>query len=560
MKKVVCLILSFVLGCSLMACNPKEDPFVNPGDNLGGGGIVDEKPSITESEEVNDAEDSIGDITSGENVPADAIRLDEDLIITQAGNYYVEGEISGKIEISTSDVSLYLVNAHLTNKKKVIESTADLTITLIGENSITNTNADGSNAIDIQGTLKINGEGSLDVVSTKNGIKALNILIKDAKINIISVNDGLHAEVDAYDKADVQPTPSYADGGYVYLDNAKLNITSDADGIQADTYFYAVGQNEVNIISNGGAPTTITTASSDAASGKGIKVGAIDWGVDGEDLKWDKYLIYIEDGKFIINANDDGIHSNSQVIIAGGIIEITSGDDGIHGDELLQITNGTITINNAYEGLEAAKIEISGGIISVTSSEDGINAADGTGSMPGHANSNCHIIISGGKVSVNCIGNEGDGIDSNGTMLISGGEVYVLSSKNNADSALDSDGGILVNGGIVFAAGSLGMVETPATNSNQNVVSFATKTAITAGTVIYLCDSNDNVLVEYTVLRNCQSIIMSAPGLVVGETYKIYGGNEELETFTISSTITSIGSTNVGGPGGRPGGGPRPGW
>ena len=68
---------------------------------------------------------------------------------------------------------------------------------------------------------------------------------------------------------------------------------------------------------------------------------------------------------------------------------------------------------------------------------------------------------------MNCIGSEGDGVDSNGTILISGGELYIAGSGNSADAALDADGGILINGGYVFAAGSLGMVETPASNSSQ---------------------------------------------------------------------------------------------
>lgn len=82
---------------------------------------------------------------------------------------------------------------------------------------------------------------------------------------------------------------------------------------------------------------------------------------------------------------------------------------------------------------------------------------------------------------MNCIGSEGDGVDSNGTILISGGELYIAGSGNSTDAALDADGGILINGGYVFAAGSLGMVETPASNSSQYCVSFARNTSISAG-------------------------------------------------------------------------------
>ena len=170
---------------------------------------------------------------------------------------------------------------------------------------------------------------------------------------------------------------------------------------------------------------------------------------------------------------------------------LSSGDDAVHSDNLLQITGGSIAIDKCYEGVESAKVEISGGTIEIESYEDGINAADGTQNRVGVSNDNCHIIISGGYISVNCIGSEGDGVDSNGTILISGGELYIAGSGNSADAALDADGGILINGGYVFAAGSLGMVETPASNSSQYCVSFARNTSISAGTTLYLCDSEE---------------------------------------------------------------------
>ena len=124
-------------------------------------------------------------------------------------------------------------------------------------------------------------------------------------------------------------------------------------------------------------------------------------------------------------------------------------------------------------------------------------------------------------------------------------------SSNSADAALDADGGILVNGGYVFAVGALGMVETPATNSAQYCVSFATSQQIAAGTALYLCDSDGEILMYFHAPRACQSVILSCPELENGETYSIYGGDSQLTTFTVSSTITTIGSSSsIGNPGG----------
>lgn len=570
-KFIPFIVAAALAGCLFVGCDSSSDisggtdssssdmSFTNPGDYLGGGGEVTETPSSTDSSTVEEAADSVSDLPEvDESIPDDATQITGKTTISEAGNYYVTGEVEGKITIECEDVTLYLSNAQLTNEKKVIESDYGLTIVLIGTNTVTNVNDSGneSNAIDCAGDLTIMGDGSLSVSSTKNAVKGNSIIISGATVTIDSQKDGLHAEVDAYDDAEEEPTPSYDDGGYVYIDNANVTIVSADDGIQADTFVYITGEDTViNITAGGGAPDTVTEASSDAASGKGIKAGQIDWGDAEEDLEWDGYLVAIDGGVITVNSNDDALHSNGELIIEGGTITLSSGDDAIHSDDLLQISGGDIVIDCCYEGIESAKVEISGGNIEVTAYEDGINAADGTQNAVGVSNSNCHIIITGGYISVNCIGTEGDGIDSNGTILISGGQLYIAGSSNSSDSALDADGGIVINGGYVFAVGALGMVETPASNSAQCSVSFARSSSISAGTTLYLCDSDGNIIMYFVTPRSCQSVILSCPELEVGKSYSIYGGDSLLSTFTVTSTITSVGSTSsITNPGGTPGG------
>ncbi len=525
-----------------------------------GGSSSASTPETTTSDSADSAEEAVGTVDEGsDSVPENATKISGDYTIEDAGDYYVTGESDGKITVECEGVTLYIVNATVTNKKKVIESNYSLTITLIGENSVTNTNTDGSNAIDCAGDLIINGSGSLTLSSTKNGIKGNSIIVVGATLKIKAEKDGLHAEVDEYDEATEEPTPSYSDGGYVYIDGATVEIESADDGIQADTFVYITGESDIDITAGGGAPDEVTETSSDNASGKGIKVGQIDWGKDETDLEWDGYLVYIESGKITVNANDDALHSNGEMQITGGTISLKSGDDAMHADNLMQISGDStsIDIDKCYEGIEAAKIEIADGTIEIETYEDGINAADGTTTAAGRANSNCHIIISGGYVSVNCIGSEGDGIDSNGSMLISGGELYIAGSSNSSDSALDADGDIVIDGGYVFAVGALGMVETPSTSSAQYCVSFSLKSqSITKDTTLYLCDSDGNVIMYFVTPRNCQSVIISCPELKKGESYSIYGGDSLLTTFTVNSTITTVGSSNtISNPSGTPGGG-----
>lgn len=518
--------------------------------------IPTESSYTSDADKIVAAQSEIKGVTS---VPDSAVELNEDednLEITSSGEYYVTGTLKDKIEVTCEGVTLYLVDADITNNKKVIDSTCDLTITLMGENTIENSNEDGSNAIDCEGDLIINGNGSLDIYATKNGIKANSITVVDASLTIKSEKDGIHAEVEDYDGAETEPEPSYDDGGYVYIEDANVDIDAEDDGIQADTFVYIVS-GTINITAGGGAPDTVTVTSSDNASGKGIKAGLIDWGNNGTDLEWDGYLVYISGGTITIDSNDDALHSNYEMIVTGGEISLSSGDDAMHADELLQIKDADIDVYKCYEGIEAAKVEILGGTIEIETYEDGINAADGTSTSNTLAsyNANCHIIIAGGYVSVNCIGSEGDAIDSNGSLRIYGGELYIAGSSNSADNALDADGDILINGGYVFAAGSQGMLDTPSSSSTQYCVSYTSGSGISAGTTLYLCDSDGNIIMYYTAPRACASFIISCPEFERGKTYSLYAGSTLLTSFTISSTITTvISNSSISNPSGTPGG------
>ncbi len=137
-------------------------------------------------------------------------------------------------------------------------------------------------------------------------------------------------------------------------------------------------------------------------------------------------------------------------------------------------------------------------------------------------------------------------------------EGIALDGKTNqgANAALDADRGIVIDGGYLFAVGPIGMVETPATNSKQNVLSYAQNQAIAANTVLSLTDEEGTPIFSVTVKKNCQSVIVSCPELALGKPFKLYGGDTELCAFTVSSVITSVGSQgNMGNPGGMPPGG-----
>ena len=76
--------------------------------------------------------------------------------------------------------------------------------------------------------------------------------------------------------------------------------------------------------------------------------------------------------------------------------------------------------------------------------------------------------IYGGKIHIDA--ETGDGIDSNGTLTISGGTVEVFSTSAGDNSPLDSDGALTVTGGTVLAVGNSGTAQTPESGLQNYIV------------------------------------------------------------------------------------------
>lgn len=170
----------------------------------------------------------------------------------------------------------------------------------------------------------------------------------------------------------------------------------------------------------------------------------------------------------ITTAVNDGINAEQKLDILSGNITVNAADDGIHCDRTLNIgaagTDGpVINIAKSYEGLEGADLTIYSGNVTVHAEDDGLNAANSDlGNYP------FTLTIAGGTVYIDTA--TGDGIDSNGTLTISGGNVQVYGTSNGDNAPLDSDGAFTITGGTVFAVGAGNMAQEP--SEKQAFVSF----------------------------------------------------------------------------------------
>ena len=187
------------------------------------------------------------------------------------------------------------------------------------------------------------------------------------------------------------------------------------------------------------------------ANGKnGIKSGAT---TDTEGEAWLK----VSGVTLEIDAGvNDGINAEQLLEIAGGMVTVSAADDGIHCDRVLRIgasgTEGpTVTVEKCCEGLEAAELYIASGTVVIHAEDDCLNAANSD--LTGY---DFVLDISGGTLVMDTT--SGDGVDSNGTLTISGGSVTVWTGNAADNQPLDADGTISITGGTVLAAGgSAGM-------------------------------------------------------------------------------------------------------
>lgn len=263
-----------------------------------------------------------------------------------------------------------------------------------------------------------------------------------------------------------------------------------------------------------------------------VKSGTLSITAGGKGLVG-KDAVTMEGGSLCIDAEDDAIHSNDEILMQDGEVIISTGDDGMHADNTLRIEGGTIEMDACYEGLEALSVQILGGKITIHASDDGINAAGGNdasnskgrfGGDPFQVEEGAEVCIAGGDLLIIA---EGDGIDSNGSISMSGGTVYISGPVNTANGALDCASTAEISGGIIVAAGDAGMAEGFDSSSAQVSILYSFPAHYPAGTEVTLESESGDVLASYTPEKSFSSVAVSAPGLKSSGTYRLVVGEDE---------------------------------
>lgn len=466
--------------------------------------------------------------------------------------------------------------------------------------------------------LTINGSGLLDVSGNyRHGVFSKdNLVVYGGSINVSAVEDGLNGKDSVKIGAGDISIDSGADGvksskstnpekGFVYVSGGSLSIDAEDDGIQAKTYLCIAGGS----IEIDAADDTLHSDLEGALNGGSASVRS------GDDAFHCETKLEVNDGSFVAETCSEGYEAE-QVVVNGGDTNICALDDAMNAsaadlsDDSESSDADTSTIASSGEpGANAAQLDGSIGVPDASSanadsngqqntapqgagqqdgatppelpSDDGAQggqageapsdlgqapdvqgrmerggqAPGGQGGAPGASDSNCLIQINGGKVVLD---SQGDGVDSNGNVEITGGTLLVNGPSSDGDGAFDYDGEATISGGTVLMAGAVGMAQ----SFTSGMQAFALVQASgSAGSVIEATDADGNVIATLTATKAFGCVFVSGAGVSDGDTITVsVDGAATMATASMTGTsgIPTGGPGGMGGMGGGSATGNRP--
>jgi hypothetical protein len=459
--------------------------------------------------------------------------------LTINGNYANGVSTKDKLVVKNLTLNVNSVGNCLKGKDLVTIESGTLTLVSTTADGVRGTKSD-----DDGNSIIING-GTISITAKDNGLfaKTGNVVVNGGDLTINT--DTTSADTSTYNYDGI-----HTKAGSISLNGGSVTITAYCDGVQSATDL-SVGAAKLNITTTG---TTTTTSSN---NGRPMwQESSSDSGASSKGLKAESTIEIADGADITVTSTDDSIHSNDTIEINGGTMVLSSGDDGVHADTKLTVNGGSVDVTKSYEGLEAASIYINDGNISVKSSDDSINAAggnDSSGNFGMSSSSTGYMEFNGGYVYCENT-DDGDGIDSNGSIVINGGTLLINGTSQSDNAPIDYGDGssdyLAYNGGIVVAVGSSGMAVTPdkskstgyslyytaSNSSNKGGFSggfgggfnnnfggnSSSSSSITAGTVLTLTDASGNVVVSFETKNAATFVMISSPELKSGSTYTLY--------------------------------------
>ena len=526
---------------------------------------------------------------SGSGVKADGSTI----TITEEGVYIVSGTLEdGQIIVDASDsdkVQIVLDGVHINCKTNaaIYVREADKVFITLAENS-SNTLGGGNeytqiddNTVDgvifSKSNLVCNGTGSLTIEADyKHGIVSKDdLVITGGTYKIAAADNGITAkdqikilngsfDIDAANSAVKAKNTDDAELGNIYIAGGIFTIEAEQDG------FHATG----SIVVDDG---TITVNSGD----DGFHAD-LDTVIHGGTILVEKSYEGLEGKRVVVNGGDITVNASDDGANAAGSGDDDSNAASANNDSSAAVNSGDdSSISGAADGKEPPQMPPdteNGSDMQPSQDFDPENAPSGgnapqdfdpenapsggnapqdfdPGNAPsdgdapqmmqggpgGGGNSELYIKITGGTLTVSA---DGDGLDSNGGLLVTGGTTIVYGPTSDGDSALDYDGSAIVTGGTLAAIGSAGMTESFDEASTQPVITYYCTETQSADTAITLTDSDGSALFTVTPEKAYASIVLTCPEMKLGATYTLAAGTDN-EEITLTDIITTAGTRSV---------------
>lgn len=213
-----------------------------------------------------------------------------------------------------------------------------------------------------------------------------------------------------------------------------------------------------------------------------------------------------EDGSEVVSAKK--LHKYDGAFYSKMSMDISGGEQG----------TGVLNIHADNEGLDSElHLTLNSGHINITAGNDGINTNEDNVSVTTINGGTLNILVDGAT-------GEGDGIDSNGWLVINGGTVTTYACSSSPDSGLDSDMGIHINGGTVVSTGNMfDQID----ESTQNYVVFSFAQPQEGDTTYALKNADGKVVAECTPANHFTYLVLSNEALEPG-VYTLWQGEQQL--------------------------------
>ncbi len=444
--------------------------------------------------------------------------------ITQKGTYIVSGKLAdGQLVIDLSEdenVHVILQGADITCKSHapiLVESVKNLYLTLAEDSE--NVVSDGEKytlrdeadetcaAIYSKDDLIINGSGSLTVnANYKDGINSRDDLF------IISGTIEVNAEDDALVGKDS-----------VVIRDGMMNLTAGGDAVKSSKQ----GDMENGYVIVDGGSLKIAAGDDAIHSETALVVndGNIDISRCYEGLE--SLNIVINAGEIKLKASDDGINISG----GEGIVADTGQDNGGDGEVPPEPQGGEMR-RTPEEDADMSQPRGNGRTgdmrpqsgneeagMATQPPEDNFRGANGGGRSFGTDEVlDGAFVINGGTIHVIA---EGDAIDSNGSILMTGGNVTAWGPENGGNGVLDYNGSFEITGGVLIAGCVSGMNQAPSGGSAQESFAVVMDSLAAAGSEVSIKDKTGNVLYTVTAGTAYNYLVVSAPEIKTGEEYTI---------------------------------------